>query len=194
MPSPFDIPTALVASRTVDAFVTWLFASEMATVVATPHGPFTVFVPTNLAVDALPDTLSNCLVENGGGEALWTLMSYHVVEGSLLSKDMEDGMILETFGGETLSIKRSNGAVLLNTAGTITVADFLAANGVIHVISEVLIPPSTSLLELETLCLSSLPTGLDPIAVPADSSPQSVQVLGFPLLATVTIMLIAFDP
>lgn len=101
-------------------------------------GPFTVFAPTNEAFRELPlDALHEV---QDDPELLATVLTYHVVPGVLMAADLEEGP-LETVAGIDLEVTRDGDSVFIN-GNEITVADVVATNGVIHVMSDVLLPPS----------------------------------------------------
>ncbi len=102
-------------------------------------GPFTVFAPTDAAFEALPaGTLDDLLADP---EALTDVLTYHVVDGDVMSSDLSDGMEVEALNGGTLTIGVDGDTVTVNDA-TVTSADIVASNGVIHVIDTVLVPPA----------------------------------------------------
>merc|ERR1719433_1712107 len=88
----------------------------------------------------LPSGLVECLVRPENKNALTSILLYHVVDGQVLSSDLSDGQVVETLNGEDAVVDLSSG-VKINTS-TVTSADILASNGVIHVINSVLVPPS----------------------------------------------------
>merc|ERR1712232_678312 len=63
------------------------------------------------------------------------------VSGSVLSSDLSDGMVVETLNGSSVTIDLTDG-VKVNDV-TVTSADVLASNGVIHIVGGVLVPPGT---------------------------------------------------
>ena len=107
-------------------------------------GPFTVFAPTN---DAFGDLLTE-LGASGLGDiddaTLNAVLQYHVVNGAnVRSTDLTDGQTVSTFGGDEFTIDLSDGARIIdaNERNTqIIVTDVQANNGVIHVVSQVLLP------------------------------------------------------
>ncbi|MCB1007177.1 MAG: fasciclin domain-containing protein, partial [Acidimicrobiales bacterium] len=114
-------------------FTTLATALEAADLVETLQGdgPFTVFAPTDAAFEALPDgTLDELLADP---EALANVLTFHVVDGDVLSSDLSDGMEVEALNGDTLTISIDGDTVMVNDA-TVTTADIEASNGVIHVI------------------------------------------------------------
>ncbi|HRW05961.1 MAG TPA: fasciclin domain-containing protein [Caldilineaceae bacterium] len=102
-------------------------------------GPFTVFAPTDEAFAAVPaDTLDALLADPA---QLTDVLLYHVVPGTVMAADISDGMEVETAQGGTLTFAVDGDTVMVNDA-TVTTADLSAANGVIHVIDTVLLPPA----------------------------------------------------
>ncbi|WP_244247440.1 fasciclin domain-containing protein [Leptospira montravelensis] len=109
------------------------------------QGPFTVFAPTNDAFAKLPAGTVDDLLKPSQKDALKNILEYHVVVGNLTEsllkseytgKDDELGM---ANGGHTkVSVK--NGKIMIN--GATVVASIPAANGIIHVIDSVLLPPA----------------------------------------------------
>ncbi len=101
-------------------------------------GPFTVFAPTNDAFKKLPlDTLHSV---QDNPKLLATVLTYHVVPGALKLADLKPGK-LTTVAGIDLQVTRQGDKVLIN--GTPIIAgDIVASNGIVHVIGDVLLPPS----------------------------------------------------
>jgi uncharacterized surface protein with fasciclin (FAS1) repeats len=99
-------------------------------------GPFTVFAPTDAAFAKLPAGTVEGLLKDK--EALRKVLTYHVVAGRVLAKDVRTGEA-KTVQGQPIALKAEMGKVTVNGA-TVTAADVLASNGVIHVIDTVLLP------------------------------------------------------
>ena len=72
--------------------------------------------------------------------ALTNVLTYHVAGDSLMSTDLSDGQSIETLFGSDVTITIVDGNVMVNNA-MVTVADIVGANGVVHVIDAVLLPP-----------------------------------------------------
>ena len=124
-------------------FTTLVTAVKAASLVETLKGagPYTVFAPTDAAFDAVPKgTLAALLADPN--VALKDVLTYHVVAGKVMSSDLTDGQVITTVNGAPLTVTiKSDGTVMVGDA-TVTTADIETANGVIHVIDTVLIPPS----------------------------------------------------
>jgi len=102
--------------------------------------PFTVFAPTNDAFEALFDALGVTQAEAYlNVDLLRTVLRYHVIEESVASGDIEDGLEVESLQGSTLTFAVDGDVVMVNDA-TVVAADIEAYNGVIHVIDTVLVP------------------------------------------------------
>jgi uncharacterized surface protein with fasciclin (FAS1) repeats len=108
-------------------------------------GPFTVFAPTNEAFAALPaGTLASLLKPENKG-TLTSILTYHVVSGSVFAKDVTAGSVM-TVNGAKFTISIDNGSVFITDGrgnkAKIVKTDIAATNGVIHVIDAVLLPAS----------------------------------------------------
>ena len=114
-------------------------------------GPFTVFAPTNAAFGKLPAGTVDTLVKPESKATLTKILTYHVVSGKVtaadLAKMIKDGKgkaTLKTVQGGTLTAEEKGGKIELVDAkggkSTVTIADVLQSNGVIHVVDTVLMP------------------------------------------------------
>lgn len=114
-------------------------------------GPFTVFAPTNAAFDRLPAGTVATLLRPENKATLQKILTYHVVPGRLTAADLmqrvhsSGGMArLTTVQGGTLTAKMQGGKLVLVDAkggvSTVTQADVMQSNGVIHVTNMVSMP------------------------------------------------------
>jgi len=99
-------------------------------------GPFTVFAPTDDAFGKLPAGTVEGLLKDL--PRLKSVLTYHVVPGKVMAKDVAGVKSAKTVQGGELRINANHG-VKINNA-TVTKADIQASNGVIHVVDTVLIP------------------------------------------------------
>ncbi len=103
-------------------------------------GPFTVFAPTNAAFAMLPaGTLESLLADPMG--QLQQILLYHVIPGEVLAEDVSDGLVATTLQGADVNFAVEGSKVTINDAN-ITATDIRAANGVIHLIDRVILPPA----------------------------------------------------
>ena len=100
-------------------------------------GPYTVFAPTDDAFKAVPAKTLADLADNK--ELLRSVLSYHVLPGSVKSTDVKVGN-LKTVQGATVAVA-SAGSMLTVEDAVVTQADVTASNGVIQVVDRVLMPP-----------------------------------------------------
>jgi uncharacterized surface protein with fasciclin (FAS1) repeats len=109
-------------------------------------GPFTVFAPTNAAFGKLPAGTVDTLVKPENKASLTKILTYHVVPGKLAASDLSDGKKLKTVEGEELTVKKTDGQVMIIDAkggmATVTISNVNQSNGVIHVVDTVLMPAS----------------------------------------------------
>ena len=102
-------------------------------------GPYTIFAPNDEAFDALPDDVLEDLMKNENKAKLVAILNNHVVAGLLTSKNLQDGTMLKTVGGEQLTVTKRDNQIMINGAA-VTEPDGLSKNGTIHVINKVLVP------------------------------------------------------
>ena len=102
-------------------------------------GPFTVFAPTDEAFAKLPDGTLETLLKPENKEKLRRILTYHVVAGKVMASDVVKLQSAKAVSGDTITPKVENGMVHVDNA-TVTSADVLASNGVIHVIDSVILP------------------------------------------------------
>ncbi|MFO1355374.1 MAG: fasciclin domain-containing protein [Gammaproteobacteria bacterium] len=135
-----DIVDTAIAGGSFKTLVRALQAADLVEALR-GKGPYTVFAPTDEAFSALPaGTLEN-LLKPENKERLKSVLLYHVVSGRVLSRDIKGEVRPQTLAGSTLDIKPASGGVAVNDA-TVTSADIMASNGVIHVVDGVLLPAS----------------------------------------------------
>lgn len=122
------------------SFSTLVAAVEAAGLVETlkGDGPFTVFAPTDEAFAALPEGTVETLLKPENIEQLTAILTYHVVPGKVMSGDLTDDMMAATVQGSDVTIDLDNG-VMVEDASVVT-ADIETSNGVIHVIDKVILP------------------------------------------------------
>jgi len=102
-------------------------------------GPFTVFAPTDEAFAKLPAGTLEELLKPENKEKLQKILTYHVVAGDVMAKEVVKLHSAKTVEGGSLTIKAGGHGVMVNNAH-VTKADIVASNGVIHVIDTVLLP------------------------------------------------------
>ncbi len=135
-----DIPTV---ARSAGQFATLVTALEAAGLTQTLRGdgPFTVFAPTDEAFRKLPPGTVENLLKPENREQLRTILLYHVVPGRVNAATARTLSTAKTVEGRNIRIRTQGSSLRINEA-TVVMADVGATNGVIHVIDEVLLPPT----------------------------------------------------
>jgi uncharacterized surface protein with fasciclin (FAS1) repeats len=131
------VDTAVAAGQ----FATLARALQAAGLVETLKGPgpFTVFAPTDAAFAKLPAGTLEALLRDPA--RLRAVLTYHVVPGRVLAADVVRLSTARSAQGASIRITVAGGTVRLNGGPAVLQTDVLAANGVIHVIDAVLLPP-----------------------------------------------------
>lgn len=125
-------------STLVDALTTLTPSTDFVSVLSTDNGtapaPFTVFAPTNDAFAAITIPTNETMLTN--------ILNYHVVgENNVRSSQLVSGPVTTLNGDVTIDANAPSVTGAGNTsASNIIVVDVQAANGVIHVIDQVLLP------------------------------------------------------
>ena len=144
--------TALIAGSTpkkdiVDtavgagSFTTLVAAIQAADLVDTlkGEGPFTVFAPTDDAFAKLPAGTVEDLLKPENKDKLQAILTYHVVSGEYMAKDVVTMKTAETVNGQSFVINMDGDNVTVDSAKVVQ-TDILCSNGVIHVIDTVILP------------------------------------------------------
>lgn len=105
------------------------------------EGPFTILAPTDKAFDELPPGVLDTLLKPENKDLLTQILTYHVVPEELKFEQFRSGALATLNGG--LAVKLTSERIIVNNASIIQ-ADVKADNGLIQVISRVLIPPNVS--------------------------------------------------
>ena len=145
-----DIVDVAAASKAHTTLVAAVKAADLVTTLKS-KGPFTVFAPTNDAFAKLPAGTVETLLKPENKAKLAGILTYHVVSGTLDAKAVLAAIkkgngeaVLTTVAGGKLTAGLENEKVILTDEkggkATVTATDLKASNGVIHVVSSVLLP------------------------------------------------------
>jgi transforming growth factor-beta-induced protein len=132
---PSTIVGTLAASPRFAALVGAVEAGELVEALSSDNGGlgFTLFAPTNDAFEALgPVELTL--------EQLQAVLLYHAASGEVPAEVIVTLSSVQTLEGSDVSIEVEGNAVILNGSARVEWVDLQTTNGIIHVISEVLIP------------------------------------------------------
>jgi uncharacterized surface protein with fasciclin (FAS1) repeats len=129
-----DIVDTAVAAGNFKTLATALTAAGLIDTLK-GKGPFTVFAPTDAAFAKVPKDQLDALLKDKA--KLTSVLTYHVVPGKVMSKDVKAGMV-KTVQGSSLNISTMGGVMV--DGAKVTAVDIIADNGVIHVIDSVVMP------------------------------------------------------
>ena len=138
MSQEMDIVETAVSAGQFNTLAAALDAAELIQTLK-GDGPFTVFAPTDEAFAKLPEGTVASLLEPQNRDQLVAILTYHVVPGKVMAKDVVKLSEATTVNGSDISIKVMDGKVRINDA-TVIATDVAASNGVIHVVDTVILP------------------------------------------------------
>jgi len=142
---------AAVASgnKELSTLVSALKAADLVEMM-TAEGSYTVFAPNNNAFEKLPNKLSIAtLAKPENKELLTSILQYHVVSGEVTSAELAKAIegakgkyTFKTVGGKELTASLKNDKIMLkdekNNKVQIILGNVEASNGIVHVVSDVL--------------------------------------------------------
>lgn len=109
-------------------------------------GPFTVFAPSDDAFSKLPAGTVETLLKPENKGKLSGILTYHVVPGSVMAKQVLGIKGAVTVNGQSIDISTKDGKVMVDGA-TVVTTDIQCDNGVIHVIDSVILPADKTIPE-----------------------------------------------
>ena len=139
---------SLLVTAIEDAGLTQTFKSK---------GPITFFAPTNLAFSKLPAGEMDTLLKPSHKYDLNYLITYHAIAGKLTVKDIQRKInankgeaTFRTIAGITLTAKIdvNRNIILVDENGgesVISTFDIQQSNGIMHIVSSVLVPKTKAL-------------------------------------------------
>ena len=141
-----DIVDTAVKAGQFDTLVAAVKAAGLVDVLKS-DGPFTVFAPTDEAFAKLPKGTLESLLKPENKDKLAAILTYHVAPGKLTASDVTRATGAISANGQWLGFKSSNGKVMVDEA-TVVTADIKCANGVIHVIDQVVLPEQQNIVQV----------------------------------------------
>ncbi len=129
-----DIVDTAVSAGSFKTLVTAVQAAGLVDTLKGP-GPFTVFAPTDEAFAKIPKDQLDALLKDKA--KLTAVLTYHVVPGKVMAKDVKAGKVKTVQGGE-ITVGTMGGVTVDNAK--VVATDVAASNGVIHVIDTVIMP------------------------------------------------------
>jgi transforming growth factor-beta-induced protein len=146
-PEPDNLPSLTIVetaaaepslSILVDALTKF---PDLVTLLDSP-GTITVFAPDNDAFVAFLAVIGQTELDDIPESVLRDVLEYHVITtAAVASSDLSDGQTAETASGEDVTVEINGDGVFIS-GSQVTTPDVLATNGIIHIMDDVMVPPS----------------------------------------------------
>ena len=163
-PDPLNIVETAVATEDLSTLVDALTQAGLVSTLE-GDGPFTVFAPTNAAFQALLDSEPtwNSLSDIDNA-VLANVLKFHVLAADVKAADLTDSYVTSLATGpndEQISLQIDvTGGVKFNGSAEAVTTDIATTNGTVHIIDEVMLPPSVVGLALNNPAFSTLVSAL----------------------------------
>ena len=112
-------------------------------------GPFTVFAPSDEAFAKLPKGTVETLLKPENKDKLKAILTYHVVPGKVMAKDVLGVKGAKSLNGQRIDVKVDGSKVMVDGAQVVA-TDIACTNGVIHVIDSVILPSEDNIPTVAT--------------------------------------------
>ncbi len=140
IPAPSTAPIAAIDQAKLSGLTTFVAAVEAAGLTSTLQGPgpYTMFVPDNVAFELLGPGAATNLLKPENKAALAAKLQVHVVSGRYTAADIAKLRVdVKNLAGNNMVFGNNRGRVTVSRAGILK-ADIITNNGVIHIIDTVL--------------------------------------------------------
>ena len=107
-------------------------------------GPFTVFAPNDAAFTKAGITS----LDNQSAAALTPILTSHVLSGTVKAADVKSGTAKTVNTANDIYLSKNSDGVFINGNIKVIATDVTASNGVIHIIDNVIIPPTENLVTI----------------------------------------------
>lgn len=141
-----DIVDTAVSAGSFDTLVAAVKAAGLVDTLK-GEGPFTVFAPTDDAFAKLPEGTIESLLKPENKYKLVAILTYHVVAGKVLAKDVVKLSGAKTVNGQRASIMIDDKTVTVDNAKVVK-TDIETSNGIIHVIDSVILPSDKTIVDI----------------------------------------------
>lgn len=162
-----DPKNIVETAQDTDDLSTLVDALTQANLVSTlqGEGPFTVFAPTNAAFQALLDSNDAWdSLEDIDDATLANVLKFHVIAADVKAASLIDSYnttLASGPNGEQIVLQVDvTGGVKFNGSATPVTTDVATSNGTVHIINDVMLPPTVVNLALNNPNLSSLVAAL----------------------------------
>jgi uncharacterized surface protein with fasciclin (FAS1) repeats len=140
---PANIATVATKDTQFSTLVAALTKAELVSTLQ-GTGPFTVFAPNNAAFAKAGITSLDNLTK----AALTPILTTHVLSGTVKAADVKSGAAKTVNAGNDIYLSKNSDGVFINGTIKVLTTDVSASNGVIHIIDNVIVPPSKNLVEI----------------------------------------------
>ncbi len=141
-----DLADVVYNNVILTKFAALVQASDMGTFLSS-RGPFTLFVPTNSAFSKLPPGMFEDLLRPENKTQLQRVVLFHLVNGrSWFAKDLRTVKSLPSCEGSPLTVKTTRAGTIFVAKGHVIRADEHCANGTLHEVDTLLMPPQLVLV------------------------------------------------
>jgi len=142
--SGYVLPSSFQSSYSMNSYLSSYYTGQSEDSIVDLNGNqlYTVFLSNDAAVDAIraefgdPEMSQFDLL---GFIDLPAALRYSIVEGVYMAEDLQNGQLLPTTYGQDLLVSESNGLLMVDDA-TIISTNYVADNGVVHIIDKTLAP------------------------------------------------------
>ena len=144
-PATSSIVDVAVEAGSFTTLVSLLQSTGLDTVLADLDAEFTVFAPTDAAFAQVDEATLTALANDA--DALTNVLTYHVISGATILQDaavtvaQSDMSLVEMTNGQNVALSLGGSTLYVNTSAVST-ADVMADNGVIHIVDQVILPPT----------------------------------------------------
>lgn len=136
-----DIVDTAVAAGSFKTLAAALGAADLVETMK-GKGPFTVFAPTDEAFAKLPEGTVETLLKPENKDKLVAILTYHVVAGKVKAKKAVTLSKATALNKKDIALAVKGESLTLNGTAKVVKADIMCSNGIIHVIDNVILPPS----------------------------------------------------
>ena len=107
-------------------------------------GTYTVFAPTNAAFVELLGVIGQASADDIPADVLLSILQYHVLASEVYASNLSDGLTATTLNMEDILVAADGNSFTISGAA-INTADVMTSNGVVHIMDNVLVPPSAAM-------------------------------------------------